>query len=419
MKALKLSSIISSLLLLASCSVFDSHVDVDYIGYEVKTDIIWDYEHMAYTLRLSLAYGEDGSYRFNYLFDSDAAIYLMSDGNMNFTSGSEIQLSKTSGKSYIIPSLSQGTKHSIHLAFEYNGITKEYDVALPDTNQNAIGIRVDNSTDLEYTEVILTNPMGASASKYTVTFSLDGQPLDDIKYMSNTFDGTMELDFSQRESYIFQMPYLVPGEHILKVDVRSSQNSETVSVSFTEPQRRSTELVFSYNHYTGNIMVQSPYNPVNTAFSITIDMTLNGKVSYHHPQFFGIADLAVDRPTYKGESSVGSITPSLVEQVVDGGKLKSLLDQMAAYTREDAQNAIGNGNQRTVHAETTSISLRFTIHSLGEYAGRTSVKISPATFIPVTYTYSGWTDDYGYNGTSTVNAQFIVNGTTPSIINTL
>lgn len=418
MKALKLSSFISSLLLLASCSVFDSHVDVDYIGYEVKTDIIWDYEHMAYTLRLSLAYGEDGSYRFNYLFDSDAAIYLMSDGNMNFTSGNEIQLSKTSGRSYIIPSLSQGAKHSIHLAFEYDGITKEYDVALPDTNQNAIGIRVDTSKN-EFTEVILTNPMGASASKYTVTFYLDGQPLDDIKYMSNTFDGSMELNFSERESYVFQMPYLIPGEHILKVDVRSSQNSETISVSFTEPQRRSTELVFSYNPYTGNIMIQSPYNPVNTSFSVTIDMTLDGKVSFHHPQFFGIADLQVDYPCYKGESSVGSITPTLVEQVVDGGKLKSLLDQMAADTREDAQNAIGNGNQRTIHAETTYITLRFTIHSLGEYAGRTSVKISPSSYIPVTYTYSGWTDDYGYDGTSTVYAEFIVNGSSAGIIRTL
>lgn len=374
---------------------------------------------MSYTLRLSLAYGEDGSYLFNYCIDSDAAIYLKSDGNMDFTSGKNVELSKTLGKSYIIPTLSKGASHNIHLVFEYEGITKEYDVKLPDTNQNAIGVSIDTSLDLEYTEVTLTNLMGASSSVYTVTFYLDSQSLTDIKYMSNTFDGTMELNFADRNSYTFQMPYLVPGEHILKIDVRSSQNSESTSVSFTEPQRRSTELIFSYNPYTGNIMVQSPYNPINTAFSITIDMTVTGKVSYHHPQFFGIADQQTDYPEYTGESSVGSITPSLVAQVVDGGKLKSLLDQINAYTCEDAQNAIGNGNQKTIHAEVTSVTLKFTIHSLGEYAGKTSVSISPTGSFPIQYTYSGWTNDYGDKGTSTTDAYFFVNGVRPSNIDRL
>lgn len=413
MKRLILLSLLSSLLTLSSCSIFDSHLEVDYIGYNVKTDIVWDYEYMSYTLRLSLDYGEDGDYLFNYSIDSDAAIYLKSDSNMEFLSGSNIALSKNSGRSFLLPTLSKGAEHTARLSFEYGGIINEYTVKLPETNQTAIGVSVNNSSSLEYTEVTLSNLMGASSSTYEVSFSLDGQPLSDIKYLGNTFNGAMSINFAGTNSYLFQMPYLVPGDHVLKVDVTSSQSSESITVPFKEPQRRSTALSFSYNQYTGNLMVQSSYNPINTAFSITVDMTVRGKVTYRHPQFFGIADEQTEYFTLTGESSVGSIVPGLVASSIDGGKLKTLMDGITANTREHAENAIGNANQVTFHAQITSIELKFSTHSLGTYSGATAVSISPSSEISVSYTYSGLTNDYGENGTSVTGAQFVVNGKIP------
>ena len=49
---------------LTACSLFDSEVPVRDLAYDVRSEIAWNAEHMAYTLRLSLESGEDGDYIF-------------------------------------------------------------------------------------------------------------------------------------------------------------------------------------------------------------------------------------------------------------------------------------------------------------------------------------------------------------------
>ena len=405
---------------LLGCSQFDSEIPLRDLAFEVKGDIVWNFEYMAYTLRLNLSAGEDGEYTFNYIVDNDPLIKLGTTSGGTVESGAIVSLTEKGSVIYILPSLSSDSEHSLKIEFTREGVSRTYKLELPDTSQNGIGIRIDTDSKLDFSRVILTNLMGTTVTTYNVTFYLDGDLLTGIKYMSNTFEGSMDIDFARSESYTFEMPYLVAGEHILKVDVKSSLGSESTRIVFTEPQRRQTALTFSYNDFTGRLMIESAYNPLQTAFDITIDMTVKGSITYRHPLFFGIADPQTETFTCTGEATT-RVTPGIVAAQIDGGKLKSLMDEVFGNTREDAANAIGNGNQRTLHADITSVTLKFTVHSLGDYAGKTVVTISPSygSYFPIKYTYKGESWEHGDGFVATLHPGYTVNGSSPSAIRTL
>ena len=405
---------------LASCSQFDSKVPLKDLGFEIGSEIAWNAEYMAYTLRLSLEEGEDGDYLFTYLVDDDPLVKLSSTGGGTVESGQELAMSAKATLICLLPSLAPDKEHALDMEFSREGVSRSYTLKLPDTSQNGIGIRMDTDANLDFSRVILTNRMGPSVTTYEVTFYLDGELLTGIKYMSNTFDGTMAVDFARSESYTFEMPYLVAGEHVLKVDVRSSLGSESTRLSFTEPQRRQTALAFSYNDFTGRLMLESAYNPLDTAFDITVDITVKGSITARHPLFFGIADPETETFTVTGEATA-RVTPGINPEQVDGGKLKSLMDEIYANTREDAANAIGNGNRRTLHADVTSVTLSISVHSLGVYAGKTVVTISPSSGsgLPVRYTYAEQTWLRSRGAVQTVYPSLTVNGVSPSAVSVL
>jgi hypothetical protein len=405
---------------LASCSQFDSKVPLKDLGFEIGSEIAWNAEYMAYTLRLSLAEGEDGDYLFTYLVDGDPLVKLSSTGGGTVESGQELAMSAKATLICLLPSLAPDKEHALDMEFSREGVSRSYTLKLPDTSQNGIGIRMDTDANLDFSRVILTNRMGPSVTTYDVTFYLDGELLTGIKYMSNTFDGSMAVDFARSESYTFEMPYLVAGEHVLKVDVRSSLGSESTRLSFTEPQRRQTALAFSYNDFTGRLMLESAYNPLDTAFDITVDITVKGSITARHPLFFGIADPETETFTVTGEATA-RVTPGINPEQVDGGKLKSLMDEIYANTREDAANAIGNGNRRTLHADVTSVTLSISVHSLGVYAGKTVVTISPSSGsgLPVRYTYAEQTWLRSRGAVQTVYPSLTVNGASPSAVSVL
>ena len=196
---------------LSGCSQFDSEVSLRELSFEIGSDIVWNAEYMAYTLRLSLKEGSDGDYLFSYSIDGDALIKLLSTGGGTVESGRELSLEGSKPAIYILPGLASDKEHTLSMEFTKDGVSRSYNVKLPDTSQNGIGIRIDTDEALDFSRVILTNLMGPSVTTYNVTFYLDGELLTGIKYMSNTFEGTMDVDFARSESYTFEMPYLVAG----------------------------------------------------------------------------------------------------------------------------------------------------------------------------------------------------------------
>lgn len=412
-------TVLLSCLLLQACSIFDSTVPAKDNGFEISAEVVWNSDYMAYTIRLGLLKGESGEYTIDYCVDEDPLVRLRSAFG-DLTTGSAIQLSDKTGLVLIIPMLSPSNTHSLQMHISHGDITRSYQIELPDSGQRQIGIAVDASTEHQFTRIIVSNLQRPSSTSYTLSFYLDSEPCQDIKYLGCSFEGIISVDFSEKDCYIFELPYILPGEHALRLDVRSSLGSQSSITTFIEPQRRFTELNFRYNDFTGELMLSSPYNPLGTAFDITIDMTVKGRVTYRHEQFFGIASEATEYFTQTAETSA-SLTPSLSENCIDAGKLKSLLDSIHGNARTDAANAIGNGNHRELHADITSIDLKFTIHSKGERAGKVSTKVSPSSSesFPIIYTYPNETWSRSAGQRQSIHPTYTINGRPPSVVQEL
>ena len=300
--------------------------------------------------------------------------------------------------------------------FEREGVSRRDTVTFK--TESAVAVRMDCSEDLDFTRVILSNRMGSSLTAYEVTFYLDGDLLYGMKYLGSEFGGSIELDFARSESYTFELPYIVSGEHTLRTEISSELGSEISVVTFTEPERKPTQLTFSYNDITGQIMLLSGHNPLQTQFDITVDITVKGQVTYRHKLFLGVADPETVRFTESGQASC-SIVPGLTAVTVDSGKLKELMDKIYSNTRVDASNAIGNGNARELHADITSVELKFTVTSGGATPGKTSVVIYPSSYLPVKYLYKGATWLRSANTTQTISPSYTVNGKSPYLIHSL
>ena len=404
-----------------SCSPFEGEVQLRDLSFEVGTEVVWNSDYLNWTLRLSLESGESGDFIFSYIVDSDPLVKLRSTGGGTIESGREMSLSdKSGGAVLLLPQLTSGKVHTLSMEFTREGVSRTYTLTLPDTGQKGIGVSIEADPEKDFSTVSLTSLMGLTVTSYNVTFILDGELLSGIKYMGGTFGGSMDLDFSETESFLFELPYLLAGEHLLRIEVRSSQGSESSQLTFTEPQRRRTALHFYYNDFAGRLMVESAYNPLNTSFEITSDISVSGTITYRKPQFFGIADPTTENFSVSGEAS-SRVTPGIAPVAFDGGRLKALMDEIYSITREDAANAIGNGNKKTLHADITTVTLRLTVHSEGEYAGKVVVTLTPSTGtgFPIKYTYAEETSSRDGGTLQTIYPSYTVNGKSPSSIGAL
>ncbi len=416
----RILALLTLLLSSVSCSFLDREAELRDLSFEVSADVAWNAERLAYTLMVSLSSGADGDYVLHYLIDSDPTAKLLSSDGRAVETGDRIPLSTKATAILVLPSLPSSTGHSITMEFSREGVSRTVDMDLPDTGRGGIGIRLDSSQELEFSRVVLTNLMGPAVSTYRVTFQLDGEPLTGIKFLSQTFGGSMDLDFARSESYTFELPYLVAGEHILQVDIKSNLGSESSRIVFTEPQRRQTALTIRYNHYSGALTAESAFNPLETAFEFTVGIRVTGSVTYRHRQFLGIADEKTESFSASGEA-VSRVTPGAIAASIDGGKLKALLDEVFSHTRTDAANSIGNGNSRTLHPDINTVTLAVSVRSLGDHAGKTAVSLSPGSGanLPIQYTYTGTTWDRSSGFVRVVYPSYTVNGRSPSSITVL
>jgi hypothetical protein len=417
MKARTLLAAISAALSLtiASCGKFTRTEPVTDLGFEVRTEVAFDADYLCSTLSLSLSQGTDGEYTFNYSVDGGATQKLSELGGSAVESGEAVDLSAGNPLVLMLPKLS-GT-HKLTMEFTNGSAVRRDTVSF--SAETAVAVQVYAWDSLDFTKVTLIGT-AAKGSTYTAAFTLDGETLAGLKRLGVETGGEVEVDFAENSVWTFELPYILPGEHILKVTVSSEQGSETTSVTFTEPDRNPVQLDFAYNDITGELTLQSPYNPLPTAFDVTVDITVKGSVTYRHKQFLGVADPQTETFTESGQAKA-SLTPGASVTAIDGGLLKSLMDAIYNVTRTDASNAIGNGNARELHADINTVILKFTVASTGAAAGKTSVIIRPRTSATfrILYLYKEQSWNRGANSTATIIPNYTVNGKTASSVNRL
>ncbi len=400
-----------------SCSKFNRPEPINDMGFEIGSSVVFNSDYLCNTLSLGLKSGTEGDYTLDYVIDTDHTQKLSDLRGGSVDSGDKVDLSLRNPVVYLLPKL-PGEAHKLYMEISRDGVTRRDTVVF--RTENAVAVRMDTSEELDFSRVILTNRMGAAQTAYEASFFLDGESLSGIKYLGNEFGGAMELDFARSESYTFELPYILAGEHTLRVDIRSESGSESTAVKFSEPERKPVTLVMAYNDITGQLTLRSDHNPLPTEFEITIDMTVTGHITYRHELFFGVADPRTEHFTESGQSKI-RVAPGSSVASMDGGALKGLMDRIYSVTRTDASNAIGNGNKRSLHCDIGTVTLKFTIASLGATAGKTSVQILPSYSgaFPIRYLYKSVTWSHSANQTQTIIPTYTVNGKSPSLIHTL
>ena len=414
-KKFVLAAAAAALLSLSSCDKLSRTESVTDLGFELRTEVAYDADYLCSTLSLSLAGGSDGEYTFHYSIDAGATQKLTELSGNAVESGEKIELSRSNPYVLMLPKLSGS--HRLAMELTNGSATRRDTVSF--SAESAVAVRVDAGEGLDFSRVTLIG-RSAQMGTYTVAFSLDGETLQGIKYLGSETGGEAEVDFSASSAFVFELPYILPGEHLLKVTVSSEQGSETTSVTFTEPDRRPVQLDFAYSAITGELTLQSPYNPLPTSFDITVDITVRGSVTYRHKKFIGVSDKTTESFTESGQAKV-SLTPGTSAVSIDGGLLKSLMDTVYANTRTDAANAIGNGNKRTLHTDITTVTLAFTIASTGAAAGKTSVIVRPqsSSGFSISYLYKEQTWYRNANTSATIIPSYTVNSQTASSVHKL
>lgn len=404
-------------LVLLSCGKMEKGEQVTDLGFEVSAEVSFSAEHLRSVLSLGLSEGTDGEYSFSYTVDSDRTMRLTTERGANVEPGGKMELSRAGRQILLLPKMT-GEGHVVRMEFTREGVTRTCSAVF--SSETAVSVRMDTDESLDFTRVILTNRHGNTVTSYSAAFLLDGERLSGIKHLGKEFGGETELDFARSESCTFELPYIVAGDHDLRVEIRSELGSETTTVPFTEPERRATRLVFSYSGTGGELTLSSDHNPLDTEFEVTADITVTGSVTYRHELFFGVADPKTERFTESGQHRC-RLRPGLSSASADGGLLKTLMDRVYSNARTDASNAIGNGNRRTLHSDITGVTIALTVTSGGATAGKTAVDIAPASGagLPVRYLYREPTWSRGANSTQTITPTLTVNGRTPGSVHKL
>lgn len=407
-----------SALAFVSCDKFGGTEPVVDRSFEVGATVAFSPDYLRNILTISLQKGEEGEYTFDYSVDNDPSIVLSSVntyGGSEVASGAGVKLSVGNAMQYMLPKLSDG-KHSIVITMTREGVSRTKTISF--RSANSLSMVVNANENLSRTKVVVTEASGLKGS-YTVSFLLDNEPAPAVRYHNLEMGASQKIDFSLESSFEFELPSLVPGSHTITLVVTTDKGEERTSAIFTEPQRQSVQLSLRYNDISGELQIMSDHNPLGTEFTVALEATVKGQVTWRHKQFFGVADPQTEHYNERGEAST-TVKPGLQWQTIDSGVLKSLMDKLYGHTKTDAANGIGNANERTVHSDITMIELKFTIHSLGVQTGNTAVTVYPLEeSIPVKFKYKECTYNVSAGTEITYPANLTVNGKQTSFITTL
>ncbi len=230
--------LISGLAALVGCEeVFENRHEVTDNSFEVRTDIQWDSQHMAYAMNLTLSKGVEGEYQFSYNIDSLPGLSLMDMSRTEVKSGSTLTLGEKTAISFLLPELSSAVKHSLNMEFSKEGISRKYEITLPEGQKTIFSISVNPSADLDRSLLTVTGGDESSRTSYLLSFQIDGQSTGSVKYQGTAVEKNISIDFSKSDSFIFELPALDPGQHSVTVTAQSQYSSCSETAIFSEPSR--------------------------------------------------------------------------------------------------------------------------------------------------------------------------------------
>lgn len=397
---------VCSCVIISSCNLLDSSILIPDKRFEISTEVVWNSEHMAYTIRLGLKNGPEGSYCLDYLIDDDPLSKLRYVTGGEVSSGDEIQLSSLNQSVFIIPTLAPGLEHTAKVVVSRSDISREYILKLKGGKEQDLILSIDNSSVNDFTTITVTHASENCSVPYELTFSIDSGDGEQIRYQGVTFGGAITLDFSKSRSYRFTLPALSPGEHVVSIEARTARASTTISASFEEPIRHYINLVFGFDEATKKMTLRTDYNPDKISFDMSFKVNIKYSRTYM-PNWLDSHYVITDRSETNLSFST-TICPEFIEKDVDSGALYNAID--AAH-----RTWVRNKEQHyDCYSDIDSITIESTIISKGADAGNVPALLDKSklriayTFVGRTWYTAAGTKKY-YSPTFSVNGKSWVN----------
>ena len=408
----------AALLAAAGCDKFSSRVEVEDTSFEVESSVYYSGDWQRKALGLKLASGEDGSVTIYYSIDGNEDLRLLSTSQKEFESGSSLTLSRKTTQVLLMPNLSNN-RHVLSMEFVKDGVSRSDTLSF--TVNQSLSLFVNPNESFQYTRFSVTGQSGRT----TLAFYVDGsdRASTDIKYIdpsagTATETGeSFEVNFDEYQTWEFELPYLVAGDHTLTVtSTTSNETVESYTRSFTEPTRKAVALKFEHSSASGALLVSSSYNPAKVKFNVRIEAVATGTATYRHHSFYGSQDKGTATFTSREYvcDTLVTPTPDDAAMVIDSRIITRAMEEVHANYMEDCYkwHCYGKSHKHK-YADITKVTVKITIKSVDNATpGETPVVITPTTSsgfgIKFRYTHDTWYVDA--NTTRTVNAYVTLNG---------
>ena len=413
-----LLSAASLAILSTGCDKFSSRVDVTDSSFEVESTVYYSGDWQRKALGLRLASGEDGRVTVYYSIDGNEDLQLLNTSQKEFASGSTLELSRKTTQTLLMPNLSNN-RHCISLEYIKDGVSRTDTLSF--TVNQSLSLFVNPNETLRYTRFSVTGQSGRT----TLAFYLDGadKASKDIKYIDPA-NGTatetgesFEVDFDEYQTWEFEFPYIVAGDHTLTVtSTTSNETVESYTRSFTEPTRKAVVLNFEHSSASGALLISSSYNPAKVKFNVRVEAVATGTATFRHHSFYGNQGKSTASFTSREYvcDTLVTPTPDDAAMVVDSRVITRAMEEVHANYKEDCYkwHCYGN-NHKKKYADITKVTVKITVKSVGNATpGETPVVITPTASggfgIRFRYTHDTWYNDA--NTTATANAYVILNG---------
>ena len=403
------------------CDKFESRVDVADSSFEVESTVYYSGDWQRKALGLRLASGEDGRVTVYYSIDGNEDLQLLNTSQKEFASGSTLELSRRTSQTLLMPNLSNN-RHCISLEYIKDGVSRTDTLSF--TVNQPISLSVNSSSSLRYTRFSVTGQSGRT----TLSFYVDGsdKASADIKYINpvnNTVTETgtaFEVDFDEYQTWEFELPYLVPGDHTLTVTSTTvGETVESYTRSFTEPTRKAIALKLSYDRTARALLVSSTYNPAKVKFNARVTAVAKGTLKYREHRGNGVADptsKSVTGQSYASDTTF-CVTPNDAALIMDGHVIAKALDSCHSNSREDYYTFFswGGGGHKTVWTELKSVDITLELKSVdNDTPGETQVVIDPSqsTGLTFPFRYTNRTYSISAGTVKNITASFTLNGHT-------
>ena len=257
---------------LASCTHGMDEMKLTDHSFAFSPELGYDREHARNVLSLRLTKGEGKQFKGTFTLEDGEELDLYGSDGKPFEQGGAFTLDDNGKAVFTVKGLPAGV-HRLEMTIT-NGIYTQRSQHPLTVEREPFRFSPTVVTDASDRSVLmLTLSEGHAKMKYRGSVILDGET-------SLTGEEPVEMDFSRNDTWSMALPYLLPGEHSLRISVTDGQQEESTGYSFEEPMKFETLRIRLYSDLDGRYHLDIPFNPYNIRVRSTSQLQIRAECTY-------------------------------------------------------------------------------------------------------------------------------------------